>query len=130
LVTPSMRGIACVLLVVVVSACSEPATLEVTDEELRPVVVTWVNSTGLVEDDADVWRQRLTEACDQGVWDDEVAAQLADRYVDDDLDVAMEGVSDGDELRARAAQALWIMAVQVCGDDFPEAEIEEGPPGL
>lgn len=118
----------CVLLAVV-SGCSETTPLDVTDEQLRPAVVTWVNLTGLVEDDAAVWRERLSEACDQGVWDDDVAGQLADRYVDDDLDVAMEGVSDGNELRARAAQALWIMAVQVCDDDFPEEEIEEGPPG-
>ena len=112
----------------VLAACSESATLDVTDEELRPTVVTWVNQTGLVRDDAAVWRVRLGEACTQGVWDDDVAARLADLYVDQDLVVAMEGVEDGPELRARAAQALWIMAVQVCGDDFPEGEIEEGPP--
>jgi hypothetical protein len=117
------------VLLAVVSGCSETPLLDVTDEELRPAVVTWVNQTGLVEDDADVWRQRLTEACDQGIWDDEVAMELADRYVDEDLDVAMEGVSDGTQLRARAAQALWIMAVQVCRDDFPVGEIEDGPPG-
>ncbi len=110
------------------AACSESATLDVTDEELRPTVVTWVNQTGLVRDDAAVWRVRLGEACTQGVWDEDVAARLADLYVDQDLVVAMEGVEDGPELRARAAQALWIMAVQVCGDDFPEGEIEEGPP--
>jgi hypothetical protein len=117
------------VLLAVVSGCSETTLLDVTDEELGPAVVTWVNQTGLVEDDADVWRQRLTDACDQGVWDDGVAERLADRYVTEDLDVAMEGVSDGEELRARAAEALWIMAVQVCDDDFPEGEIEEGPPG-
>ena len=117
----------CVLLAVV-SGCSETTLLDVTDEELRPAVVTWVNQTGLVEDDSAVWRERLSEACDQGVWDDDVAGHLADRYVDDDLDLAMEGVSDSNDLRARAAQALWIMAVQVCGDEFPDGEIEEGPP--
>ena len=110
------------------AACSESMSLDVTDEELRPAVVTWVNSTGLVEDDASIWRQRLTEACDQGVWDDDVAERLADRYVDEDLAVAMEGVSDGEELRGMAAQAIWIMAVQVCGDAYPEGEIEDGPP--
>ena len=117
-------------LVVLLAACAGGDSLDVTDEELGPAVVTWVNQTFLVEDDIDLWRQRLTEACDQGVWDDEVAERLADRYVDDDLDAAMEGVSDSEELRGRAAQALWIMAVQVCRDDFPEGEIEEGPPGL
>lgn len=111
-------------------ACSEATLLEVTDEELRPVVVTWVNQTGLVRDDAGVWRGRLGEACAQGVWDEDVAARLADLYVDQDIAVAMEGVEDGPELRDRAAQALWIMAVQVCGGDFPEGEIEEGPPGF
>lgn len=117
------------MLLALLTACSETTLLDVADEKLGPVVVTWVNQTGLVEDDAAVWRQRLTEACDQGVWDDDVAERLADRYVDEDLGVAMEGVSDGEELRDRAAQALWIMAVQVCRNAFPAGEIEEGPPG-
>lgn len=115
---------------VIATACSQGSSLDVTDEELRPAVGTWVNTTGLLEDDADLWRQRLSEACDQGVWDDDIAGRLADRYVDDDLDAAMEGVSDSEELRGRAAQALWIMAVQVCREDFPEGEIEQGPPGV
>ncbi len=125
----SRKHVAGAGLLAIVAACSGSAALDVTDEQLRPAVVTWVNTTGLVEDDADLWRQRLAEACDQGVWDDDIAGRLADRYVDEDLDVAMEGVTEGEELRHRAAQALWIMAVQVCGDDFPEGEIEEGPPG-
>lgn len=118
------------LLLVVVSGCSQAPMLDVTGEELRPAVVMWVNGTGLVEDDPAVWRQLLTEACDQGVWEDGVAERLANRYVDEDLDVAMEGVSDGPELLERAAQTLWIMSVQVCGDEFPEGEIDEGPPGF
>lgn len=113
----------------VVAACSESATLDVTDEELRPTILTWVAGMGLIEDDPEIWRVRLSEACGQGVWDDDVAERLADRYVDEDLDVAMEGVSDGTELRERAAQTLWIMAVQVCPDEFPSGEIEQGPPG-
>lgn len=117
------------MVLVIVAGCSDAVTLDVTDEELRPTIVTWVAGTGLIEDDPEIWRVRLGEACGQGVWDDDVARRLADRYVDEDLDVAMEGVSDGEELRERAAQTLWIMAVQVCGGDFPEGEIEEGPPG-
>ena len=116
-------------LLVIVSACSAGTSLDVTDEELRPVLLTWVNSTGLARDDAGAWRVRLGEACAQGVWDEDVAVRLADLYVDRDIDLAMEGVEDGPELRQRAAQALWIMTVQVCGDDFPDGEIEEGPPG-
>jgi hypothetical protein len=92
------------------------------------VVVTWVNQTGLVRADTGVWRVRLGEACAQGVWNDDVALRLADLYVARDVELAMEGVEDGPKLRERAAEALWIMAVQVCGDDFPEGEIEEGPP--
>ena len=126
----SFRQMIILGLVTPLAACSGGASLDVTDEELRPAVLTWVNTTGLVKEDADLWRERLTEACDQGVWDDEVAERLIHRYVDEDLDAAMEGVSDSEELRERAAQALWIMAVQVCRDDFPEGEIEEGPPGL
>ena len=124
------RRFTSICLLIVVSGCSQASLLDVTDEVLRPAVVTWVNGTGLVEDDPAVWRQRLTAACDQGVWEDDVAERLADRYVDEDLDVAMESVSDGPELRERAAQTLWIMSVQVCGDGFPEGEIDEGPPGL
>lgn len=113
----------------IVTGCFGGTSLDVTDEELRPVVLTWVNGTGLVRDDAGVWRVRLGEACGQGVWQEDVAVRLADLYVGRDIAVAMEGVEDGPELRERAAQALWIMAVQVCGDDFPEGEIDEGPPG-
>lgn len=115
-------------LLAVVTACSRGTSLDVTDEELRPVALTWVNGTGLVRDDAEVWRVRLGEACAQGVRQEDVAVRLADLYVGRDIAVAMEGVEDGPELRERAAQALWIMAVQVCGDDFPDGEIEEGPP--
>ena len=125
----SFRLMIILALVTSLAACSGGDLLEVTDEELRPAVLCWVNATGLVEDDADLWRRRLTEACDRGVWDDEVAKRLADQYVDEDLDVAMEGVSDSEEMRRRASQALWIMAVQVCREGFPDGEIEEGPPG-
>ncbi|HEY5651446.1 MAG TPA: hypothetical protein VIW46_08375 [Acidimicrobiia bacterium] len=125
------KRLSLIALGMVVASCSGSAVSGgVTDEVLRPTILTWVNSTGLVEGEVTVWRQRLTQACDQGVWDDDVARQLAERYVGEDQDVAMEGVSDGDELRARAAQALWIMAVQVCPDEFPPGEIEDGPPGV
>ncbi len=117
------------MLAAIVVGCADGATLDLTDEEVRPRIVDWVNQTGLVRDDAEVWRARLGEACSQGVWDEDVAARLADLYVDQDIAVAMKGVEDGPELRDRAAQALWIMAVQVCADDFPAGEIEEGPPG-
>ncbi len=124
-----MRRLASFLVLVLVAGCSDAITLDVTDEQLRPTIVTWVVQTGLIEDDPEVWRVRLGEACAQGVWDEDVAVQLADRYVTEDLSTAMEGVEDGPDLRHRAAQALWIMAVQVCSEDFPEGEIEEGPPG-
>lgn len=122
------RQLAALGLLAIVTACSGPPAFEVTDEELRPVVLTWVNQTGLVRNDTGVWRVRLGEACAQGVWEEDVAVRLADLYVDQDVELAMEGVEDGPELRNRAAEALWIMSVQVCGDDFPEGEIEEGPP--
>jgi hypothetical protein len=115
---------------IIVTSCASPVQLDLTDEQITPVAATWVNQTGLFRDEPGVWRVRLTEACTQRVWDDDVAVRLAERYVTDDMDFAMEGVEDGRELRDRASQALWIMAVQVCGDSFPEGEIEEGPPGI
>ena len=116
------------LLLVIASGCSDNTTLDLTDEELRPTVANWVNMTGLNQDDTSVWRTRLTEACADGVWDDDVAHRLAEKYVSEDLDLALEGVQDSEVLRDDAAQALWLMARQVCPDDFPEGEIDDGPP--
>ncbi len=111
-------------------ACAAPVELDLTDAEIVRVAETWVNTTGLVQSDASVWRTRLGEACTEGVWDEGVASGLAERYVTEDLDLAMDGVEDDLDLRDRAADALWLMARRVCSDEFPEGEIEDGPPGV
>lgn len=110
------------------SSGSEPSKIEIADEQLIPQISTWVNNLGLAQTDPVVWRQRLERACTEGVWEREVARRLAQEFINEDqvVSVRAEGldppsVEDG-------AQSLWIMAVNVCRDLFPNGEIEDGPP--
>jgi hypothetical protein len=125
-----------VILAVSLGACrliepvSEPSptVVDVTDEELRSVSSIWINQLGLVQDDLDVWRARLTEACSQGIWDEAVAVGLASQYVAEDQDDKPVSEEFGSPSVQQAADALWLMAAQVCRDRFPAGTIEEGPP--
>lgn len=103
--------------------------IEMGDEELRSVYSTWINQLGLVQDNAGVWRVRLSDACTQGVWNPDVALDLAQRYLDEDqpLSAAPQGGSESPSVE-EAAGALWLMAAQTCRDRFPEAVLQEGPP--
>lgn len=101
--------------------------LELDDEQLIQQIGTWTNQMGLLQTDPDVWRQRLARACDEGVWDPEVAVTLAEEFIDEDMPLSVRAGGDtpwaGD-----GAQALWVMAVNTCRDAFPDGEIEKGPP--
>ena len=105
----------------------EPVTLDdVSDAEIELQVRTWVNMTGLGETDVAVWRERLSRACTFGVWDEPMG--FVEEFVSDDPQVP-DGAMVDEELDDQAALALWIMAVDVCGDQFPEGAVEKGPPG-
>ena len=120
-------------MLVLVAGCgegTEPTSLiiEISDEQLTLQTTTWVNQLGLAQTDPDVWRQRLERACTEGVWDDEVVTRLAEEFIDEDLGVSVRDESLGSPPVGEGARALWSMAVNVCGDAFPEGEIENGPP--
>ena len=74
-----------------------------------------------------MWTQRLDRACLEGVWRDDVARQLAEEFIAEDLPYSLR--DDGAiPPTGEAAQALWIMAVNYCRADFPAGEIANGTP--
>jgi hypothetical protein len=103
-------------------------TLVVSDELLGSVTATWVNMLGLDQQDPDIWRSRLNQACTLGVWDKTVAVSLATRYIDEDIPTSVRSEAMGPPSVENAANALWLMAIQVCRDKFPDEAIAAGPP--
>ena len=71
---------------------------------------------------------RRERACTEGVWDRDVATQLAEEFIQEDLAVSVRAEGSGPPSAGEGAQALWIMAVNVCRDVFPDGAIEDGPP--
>ncbi|NIA26293.1 MAG: hypothetical protein GWP04_12125 [Gammaproteobacteria bacterium] len=94
-------------------------TVDMTDEALRPVYLTWINMLGLNQADPAIWRIRLSEACTLGVWNKTVAVDLATRYIAEDASVSARIPELGPAPVEDAADALWLMALQVCRDRFP-----------
>jgi len=101
--------------------------LEINEEQLVQQIPNWPNSVGLLQTDLDVWRQRLVRACTEGVWETEVAVALAGEFIDEDMVLSVRAGGDTPSVEM-GASALWLMAVNVCRDSFPDGEIEEGPP--
>ncbi len=104
--------------------------LQTVEEPLKASIQTWLNQIGLAQFDPDLWTARLDLACEEGVWDDEVAGRLAAGFVLEDESVSVRSSDAGPVDQDAAAQALWIMAVNHCRGLFPEGEIEQGPPPL
>jgi len=102
-------------------------TSDIEDSALGPVMATWVNMLGLNQQDPDIWRSRLYEACTLGVWDKSVAVDLATRYIDEDASTSVRSEAMGPPSVENAANALWLMATQVCRDNFPDEAIAAGP---
>ena len=94
---------------------------------VEDVLLSWVNQTGLGQVDPIVWTRRLDRACAEGVWHDDIARQLANEFIAEDLPLTLR--DDGAVPNSgEAAQALWIMAVNYCRADFPAGEIADGAP--
>lgn len=102
--------------------------VEIDESQIAKAISTWVNQLGLNQTDVSTWTTRFRRACSLGVWEPDVASELAEDFIAEDLTLSVRSreldqpsVSDG-------AQALWTMSVQVCGDAFPPGAIEAGPP--
>ena len=104
-----------------------PCDLDV--EAIERVVPTWINQTGLASS-VETWQERLPQVCSQAGLDtplfDDLLFDLATGYITEDT---AEGLAQGvpaDPLQA--ADALWLMAVEVCPELFPPGARAEGPP--
>lgn len=94
------------------------------------VLVGWEAQTGLrpasqapgAPPPDDVWQARIRAACDAPIWEQDGARRLAEQYVAED-----GGDTESIRLLEDAAASLWLIAVQVCREGFPQEAIERGP---
>jgi len=134
--TPSLSPLrfpAAIAILVLVAGCSSGSSAvlaDVSDEEIESVAGTWVNQLGLMQTDPTAWRDRLTDACTEGVWDPGVALELADQYLAEDRENGAGRDDASPPATAEAADTLWTMAAQVCRDSFPAGSIDAGPPSM
>ncbi|MCP3934325.1 MAG: hypothetical protein GY708_03015 [Actinomycetia bacterium] len=105
-----------------------PDRAPIDTSQLPAAIPTWVNQLGLNQSDPEVWSDRLEQACVQSVWDHEVAIRLAAEFIEQDLTESVRAPGLGEPTDREGAQALWLMAAQVCRDSFPPEAIETGPP--
>ena len=123
------------LCVLIASACSNasPSPLpDVSDDQILTQARNWPNMLGISADDPDLWRERLSRACIEGVWDHDVAFALASAFMNEDEAAgrSIRGLEPWEPTVENAALALWLTAVNVCRDQFPPESIDRGPPGL
>ena len=69
-----------------------------------------------------VWQSRIRAACEAPIWEQDAARGLAEQYVAED-----GGDTASIRLVEDAAESLWLIAIQVCRDDFPQTAIDRGP---
>ncbi len=93
--------------------------LDLDDEVVEQAMMLWWNQTGLVRDDPVVWVERLSEMCDRGVWDREVALALAEEYEAQDMPVSARSEGAEGPSVSDMASALTSMALTVCRGSFP-----------
>ena len=89
----------------------------------------WINNLGLLQQDEELWANRLTRACAEGVWDLAVAERLAAEYMALDRALSVGAAEAGEPTVRAAAESLWRMSAQYCGESFPEGVLETGPFG-
>ena len=94
------------------------------------VLVGWEAQTGLrpasqapgAPPPEDVWQSRIRAACDAPIWEQDGAQRLAEQYVAED-----GGNTQSIRLLEDAAESLWLIAIQVCRENFPQDAIDRGP---
>lgn len=110
------------------NAAGSVVALDASDDQIAQAALTWVNMLGLAQTDVELWRGRMERACGEGVWNEDVARALAEEFIAEDLPVSVRAPELGAPATGEGAQALWLMAVNVCRDAFPQGAIESGPP--
>ncbi len=100
-----------------------PTSSPWTDEDVMNAMGIWVNQLGLIRDDPDVWRDRLTEICTAGNAVGETTGELGDlalRYIEEDAEVSVR--ADGTLPHVEEA----IIALRQIADS-PTCGIEPDP---
>jgi len=96
---------------------------------IERVVPTWINTTGLASS-VGSWQERLPQVCSQAGLEthlfDGYLIDLAAAYIDEDTAAGLGQDVPADPVQA--ADALWIMAVNVCPELFPPGAAAAGPP--
>ena len=108
---------------------SPPTTLFFGDYVRGAAITDWVNQLGGLWSESDVWNERLSRACLEGVWKEEVALKLSAEFIAvDALSPRNENFEVSDETVASGARVLWLIAVNSCRNMFPPGVAEAGPP--
>lgn len=102
--------------------------VEIDETQIPTATSSWVNQLGLNRTDVATWTTRFRLACSRGVWEPDVARELAEDFIREDLPFSVRSPDLGEPSTDEAAQVLWTMTVQVCRDAFPPGAIESGPP--
>ena len=86
------------------------------------MLITWDSQTGLRGPKEEVWQHRIHLACTAPIWNPRKAEPLAAEFLTED-----GGDASSAQARMIAAESLWLIAVQVCRDQFPQDAIDRGP---
>ena len=104
------RGaIALLVLLLLGSACSDGYRLELDQAQRDSLVIGGANLTGRTDLDADDWYEIVNEACSNDPDSEETRTSLVAEW---ELD---RGMATED-----AAFALWLIAIQVCRERYPD----------
>lgn len=98
-----------VVALIAVSCSTEPVY---TDRDISDVMLTWVNTTGLIQQDPDVWAERLDRICEIDTASDEASVELtnlANTFIQEDAELSTRADGRLPE-PAEAAEVLWISA--------------------
>jgi len=136
-----MRAVVVVLLILVVAACggggedavvpTRPADALIPEDEAiyQQIFETAINQTGLTLP-VERWVQLAEAGCRQGAWQRPVTQGLAEAFIDsldEDQQAHLEFVGAPGSV-GEISRLIWIISLAGCRDEFPQAEIERGPP--
>lgn len=130
-----------ILVFLVVAACggadedpvvpTRPADALIPEDEAiyRQIFETAINQTGLTLP-VERWVQLAEAGCRQGAWQRPVAQGLAQAFIDsldEDQQEHLEFVGAPGSV-GEISRLIWMISLAGCRDEFPQAEIERGPP--